>query len=72
MLANEIIWLIFERGEFDKQNTLEAAKVLQMYMLGLPPYGLYKLFSLWLYANMKQRIAAKISVYSLVINIALS
>lgn len=72
ILANEIIWLIFERGEFDKQNTLEAAKVLQMYMLGLLPYGLYKLFSLWLYANMKQRIAAKISVYSLFINTILS
>lgn len=72
ILAREIIWLLFERGEFSQQNTFEAAKVLQMTMLGLLPFGLYKLFSLWLYANFKQKIAAKISIYSLFLNVALS
>lgn len=72
ILAREIIWLLFQRGEFDANNTIEAAKVLQMYLLGLIPFGLYKLFSLWLYANLKQSIAAKISIYSLCLNIALS
>lgn len=71
VLANEIIWLLFERGEFNTQNTIESAKVLQMYMLGLLPFGLYKLFSLWLYAKMQQKIAAKIAIYSLFINTAL-
>ena len=42
-----------------------------MYMLGLLPFGLYKLFSLWLYAKMQQKIAAKIAIYSLFINTAL-
>ena len=70
-LANEIIWLLFERGEFNTNNTIESAKVLQMYMLGLLPFGLYKLFSLWLYAKMQQKIAAKIAIYSLFINTAL-
>ncbi|AII14919.1 lipid II flippase [Campylobacter iguaniorum] len=72
ILAKEIIWLIFERGAFDTSNTIETANVLKMYMLGLLPYGLYKLFSLWLYANMKQKLAAKISIYSLVLNTILS
>ncbi|HDX6329610.1 TPA: murein biosynthesis integral membrane protein MurJ [Campylobacter fetus subsp. venerealis] len=72
VLAREIIWLLFQRGEFNANNTIEAAKVLQMYMLGLIPFGLYKLFSLWLYANMKQKIAAKISIYSLILNVILS
>ena len=54
VLANEIIWLLFQRGEFNTNNTIESAKVLQMYMLGLLPFGLYKLFSLWLYAKMQQ------------------
>lgn len=71
VLANEIIWLLFQRGEFNTQNTIESAKVLQMYMLGLLPFGLYKLFSLWLYAKMQQKIAAKIAIYSLFINTAL-
>lgn len=71
VLANEIIWLLFERGEFSTNNTIESAKVLQMYMLGLLPFGLYKLFSLWLYAKMQQKIAAKIAIYSLFINTAL-
>ena len=71
VLANEIIWLLFERGEFNAQNTAQSAKVLQMYMLGLLPFGLYKLFSLWLYAKMQQKIAAKIAIYSLFINTAL-
>ncbi|WP_289242347.1 murein biosynthesis integral membrane protein MurJ [uncultured Campylobacter sp.] len=71
ILSKEIIWLLFQRGEFNTQNTIESAKVLQMYMLGLLPFGLYKLFSLWLYAKMQQKIAAKIAIYSLFINTAL-
>ncbi|MGM9997491.1 murein biosynthesis integral membrane protein MurJ [Campylobacter lanienae] len=68
ILSKEIIWLLFQRGEFSSQNTIESAKVLQMYILGLLPFGLYKLFSLWLYAKMQQKIAAKIAIYSLFIN----
>ncbi|WP_096026186.1 murein biosynthesis integral membrane protein MurJ [Campylobacter lanienae] len=68
ILSKEIIWLLFQRGEFSSQNTIESAKVLQMYILGLLPFGLYKLFSLWLYAKMQQKIAAKIAIYSLLIN----
>ncbi len=70
-LAREIIWLLFERGAFSRENTEMAANVLQMAMIGLLPFGLYKLFSLWLYANFKQKIAAKISIYSLFVNLAL-
>ena len=68
ILSKEIIWLLFQRGEFSSQNTIESAKVLQMYILGLLPFGFYKLFSLWLYAKMQQKIAAKIAIYSLFIN----
>jgi putative peptidoglycan lipid II flippase len=64
--SNEIIWLLFERGAFIRENTLNTASVLVMYMIGLIPYGLNKLFSLWLYANHKQKTAAKIATISLV------
>lgn len=69
MLSKELIWLLFERGAFTSQNTLEASKVLTMYMIGLLPFGLAKIFSLWLYAKMKQNIAAKITIQTLIINL---
>ncbi len=67
IFSNEIIWLLFERGEFTRANTLDVAKVLQMYLVGLIPFGLSKLFNLWLFANHKQLKAAKIATISLVV-----
>ena len=45
-----------------------------MYLIGLLPFGLQKLFVLWLYAKQMQAKAAKIATYSLLtyIIIALS
>ncbi len=65
ILAHEIIWLLFERGSFSALDTINSAFVLQMYMLGLLPLGLQKLFLLWLYANEQQMRAAKIATFSL-------
>ena len=72
ILAKEIVWLLFERGSFSHHDTLATALVLQMYLVGLLPYGLAKLFSLWLYAKERQKEAAKIATYSLLTNILLS
>ncbi len=72
MLSEEIIKLLFERGAFNFEDTKVTALVLSMYSIGLIPYGLTKLFSLWLYANHQQNIAAKIGVYSLVLNLIFS
>ena len=72
MLSEEIIKLLFERGSFSSDDTKTTALVLAMYMIGLIPFGLAKLFSLWLYALMKQREAAKIAMYSLGVNLVLS
>lgn len=72
LLAEPIIWLLFERGAFDIEDTLNTARVLQMYMVGLIPFGLAKLFSMYLYAQHKHLKAAKIAVISLVINLIFS
>jgi len=66
VLSEFIIWLLFERGNFVRANTIECAKVLSAYLVGLTPFGLAKIFSLWLYANMK------ISIICLVINLILA
>ena len=65
ILSHEITWLLFERGAFTSSDTTNTAMILQMYMIGLLPYGLSKLFLLWLYAKEKQMVAAKIATYSL-------
>ena len=67
IFSNEIIWLLFERGAFTRENTYTVASILTMYMIGLIPYGLNKLFSLWLYANHQQNKAAKIATISLIV-----
>lgn len=72
LLAEPIIWLLFERGNFTIQDTYNTADVLMMYMVGLIPFGLAKLFSLYLYAQHKHLKAAKIAAVSLVINVICS
>jgi len=65
LLSEPIIWLIFERGEYSASMSQETAKVLQMYMVGLLPFGLAKLFSMYLFASKKHLKAAKIAIYGL-------
>jgi len=72
VLAAEITRLLFQHGAFRAEDTAATALVLQMYLLGLIPFGLGKLFSLWLYAQRRQSEAAKIATWSLGTNIVLS
>jgi len=72
LLAEPIVWLLFERGKFTVAETLETVSVLQMYMFGLLPFGLAKLFSLFLYASHRHKKAAKIAVYSLITSVSFS
>ncbi len=72
LLAEPIVWLLFERGKFTTVQTLETVNVLQMYMVGLLPFGLAKLFSLFLYASHRHLKAAKIAVYSLITSVSAS
>ncbi len=72
VLSEVIAGLLFERGEFGANDTHDTAWVLVMYMVGLLPFGLAKLFSLFLFASYRQGVAAKIASVSLGINILLS
>ena len=72
LLAEPIVWLLFARGKFTQAETLQTVTVLQMYMIGLLPFGLAKLFSLFLYASHRHRKAAKIAVYSLIASVTSS
>ena len=72
VLGEEITWLLFERGAFGREDTLNTAAILQMYMIGLLPFGLNKLLLLWLYARQQQMKAAKIATLTLGTNILFS
>ncbi len=65
MLSEEIISLLYEWGNFTKENTIIVAGVFSAYMIGLVPFGLSRIFSLWLYSHQMQGKAAKISAISL-------
>ena len=67
-----IIELLFQRGAFTSEDTINTALILKMYLIGLLPFGLAKIFSLWLYAKEQQVLTAKISAQSLVANIIFS
>ena len=69
ILSHEIITLLFQRGAFDALDTQHTAAVLTMYLIGLLPFGLQKLFVLWLYAKEMQMRAAKIATVSLLVYI---
>ncbi len=72
IFSREITWLLFERGAFSSNDTSNTTAVLQMYMIGLLPFGLQKLFVLWLYAKQMQMQAAKIATFSLVTYIVIA
>ncbi|MEA3513682.1 MAG: murein biosynthesis integral membrane protein MurJ [Campylobacterota bacterium] len=67
-----IVELLFQRGAFTVNDTIETSLILSMYLVGLLPFGLAKIFSLWLYSYEKQAVAAKITMKSLGFNIILS
>ncbi len=72
LLSEEIVTLLFQRGAFDAFDARNTADVLRMYLLGLLPFGLGKLFSLWIYASQNQIKAAKIASLALGSNILFS
>ncbi len=72
IFAELIISILFERGEFNAKDVLNSSYVLIAYLIGLIPFGLSKIFSLWLFSKQEQKKAAFISVVSISINVLLS
>lgn len=68
-LSDEIVNLIFERGRFGREDTLMTAEALRMYALGLPFYGIYKIWVPTFYALDRQKIPVMASLVSIAFNI---
>ena len=69
-LSDEIVNLIFERGQFTRESTLMTGEALRMYALGLPFYGLYKIWVPTFYALDRQKIPVLASLLSIAFNIS--
>ena len=72
VFSKDIVWLLYERGSFSAVDSQNTSMILAMYLVGLIPFGLSRIFSLWLYSTQRQKEAAKISAIALGVNIILS
>ena len=72
LLAEPIIGLLFERGEFTRESTLECAHALVFYAAGIPGYSLQKLFFSGYYARKDSKTPAIVTVIVLTANVTFS
>lgn len=68
-LAEPSVALVFERGVWSAMDTSNTAMVLRFYIVGLPVYGLYKIWTPTFYALDLQKVPVTASIISIVFNI---
>ncbi len=68
-LAKPSVNLVFEHGMFNRHDTMMASLALQFYLIGLPAYGLYKIFAPVFYTLDRPKIPVLISVVAVGLNI---
>jgi len=71
-LSFETVQIIFQHGKFTFEDTTQTSLALQLYLLGLPSYGVYKIFSPIFYVLDLQKIPVFSSIISILINIFFS
>lgn len=71
-LAYPIIEVLFQRGQFTAENTIQVANVLKIYSVALPFFILSKILQTIFYAKKDTKTPMKNSLYCLIINIVFS
>ena len=72
VIAEPIIHVLFQRGEFGAAETAATAAAMAMYALGLPAYVLIKALAPGFFAREDTKTPVVISVIAMVINIVLA
>ena len=72
ILAEPIIYILFERGAFVKEDTFYTAKVLSYFALGLPAYIIIKVLVSCFFAREDTKTPLYISIVSVISNVVLS
>lgn len=68
-LAQETVHLVFERGRFTSQDSVQTTLALKAYLIGLPFYGLYKILAPTFFTLDRPKIPVMISLVSVGFNI---
>ena len=71
-LAQKIVYLLFERGQFNKFSTLHTSHILEILLFGLPAFILTKLFQIKFYAKFNSKTPLLVSLICVFINISTS
>ncbi|PON17472.1 murein biosynthesis integral membrane protein MurJ [Candidatus Entotheonella serta] len=69
LLAEPITRLVYERGHFTVEDTIRTAQALQIFLLGLPLYGVMHMLSRCFYAIHDTKTPALVGCVALVVNI---
>ena len=72
ILAEPIIYILFERGAFLQEDTFYTARVLGYFALGLPAYIIIKILVSCFFAREDTKTPLYISIVSVISNIVLS
>ncbi|EQC47150.1 integral membrane protein MviN [Bacteriovorax sp. Seq25_V] len=68
-LAEDCVAISYQRGAFSTSDTMMVAQTLKFYLVGLPFYGLYKVFSPTFYTLDKPKLPVFISTGAILLNI---
>ncbi|HJK87252.1 MAG TPA: murein biosynthesis integral membrane protein MurJ [Candidatus Megaira endosymbiont of Hartmannula sinica] len=71
-LADQIVYFIYKRGEFNINDVINTSDSLVLYSLGLPAFVISKIFTPIYYANLDSKTPFKITLYSIILNIVIS
>ena len=72
VLAQPIVAVIFEHGEFTAADTVATAAALQLYAIGLVGYSIVRIISPTFYALQRSRVPVMVSAGSVLVNVALN
>ena len=72
VLAQPIVSVIFEHGEFTPSDTIATAAALRLYAIGLVGYSIVRIVSPTFYALQRSRVPVMVSAGSVLVNVALN
>ena len=72
VLAEPIVQLFFERGEFNAESTIVTTRALWFYAPGLIVFSLYKILVPAFYALKDTRTPVRIGIYTVLLNLILN
>lgn len=72
LISNDIIKIIYERGEFTSRSTLLTSNALMYYAIGMIGYGLMEVLNKAFYAMQDSKTPMLTSIIAIILNLGLS